>query len=213
MVEGDIFDYFGFSGLTDEQLKEMGYIVWMPVQEEGSWISEGDTPTFLNLVDNGLRAAEEATHGGWGGRQGVDAGPDGPDPEYASARFFDAAQRDFAARLTWSVTPTFDDANHEPVVRIEGPLAVSARPGETVRLQGITSDPDGDAVTVKWWQYTDADTYPGEVTLSDPTSLATSFRVPVDATPGETIHLILEATDDGTPALTRYQRVIVSVTR
>jgi hypothetical protein len=37
--------------------------------------------------------------------------------------------------------------------------------------------------------------------------------VPNDATPGQTIQLVLEATDDGTPALTRYQRVVVSVTR
>jgi hypothetical protein len=42
--------------------------------------------------------------------------------------------------------------------------------------------------------------------------LATSFPVPADATLGSTIHLILEVTDNGTPALTRYQRVIVSVT-
>lgn len=31
--------------------------------------------------------------------------------------------------------------------------------------------------------------------------------------PCETIHLILEATDDGAPALTRYQRFIIAVTR
>ena len=32
-----------------------------------------------------------------------------------------------------------------------------------------------------------------------------------DAAPGQTIHLILEATDNGTPALTRYQRLVVTV--
>ncbi len=211
MVEDDIFDYFGFAGLTDQQLRARGYIVWMPVQEPGSWISEGDTPTFLNLLDNGLRAFEDSTFGGWGGRAGVDAGPNGPDPQYATARFFGAAQRDFAARLTWSVTPTFQDANHEPAVAVKGPLHVSARPGETVRLEATTNDPDGDTVTVTWWQYAEAGSYPGRVSLSDATALATSLRVPADATPGSTIHLILEATDDGTPALTRYQRVILSV--
>ena len=35
--------------------------------------------------------------------------------------------------------------------------------------------------------------------------------IPKTAKGGETIHLILEATDAGTPALTRYQRVMITV--
>jgi len=35
----------------------------------------------------------------------------------------------------------------------------------------------------------------------------------LDASAGQTIHLIFEATDNGTPPLSRYQRVIVSVRR
>jgi cellulose-binding protein len=98
-------------------------------------------------------------------------------------------------------------------VTIRGSARVSARPGETVRLEGAASDPDGNAVTVRWWRWKDVDTYPGDVSLSDPTALGTGLQVPNDATPGQTIQLVLEATDDGTPVLTRYQRVIVSVTR
>ena len=30
MVKGDIMDYFGLTGHTDEQLRKMGYAVWMP---------------------------------------------------------------------------------------------------------------------------------------------------------------------------------------
>jgi len=37
--------------------------------------------------------------------------------------------------------------------------------------------------------------------------------VPSDAVEGQTIHLILEATDDGEPALTRYQRIVITVRR
>jgi hypothetical protein len=48
MVKGDIFDYFGLSGYTNDELKKMGYVVWMPVQEKGSWLGEGDNPTFMN---------------------------------------------------------------------------------------------------------------------------------------------------------------------
>ncbi len=128
-----------------------------------------------------------------------------------AAAFFAAAQNDFAARLKWAVTPKFSDANHPPKVRIKGPLEVSARPGSTVQLEGEVSDPDGNAVTVKWWQFNDAGTYPGDVTISAPAALRSTLRVPEDAKPGQTIHVILEATDNGTPPLTRYQRVIVTV--
>jgi hypothetical protein len=126
-----------------------------------------------------------------------------------NSRFFAAAQNDFAARLKWSMTAKFSDANHEPKAGIKGPLEISARAGATVRLQGDVSDPDRNTVKVTWWQYNDAGTYPGDIAFSDPAALTTTFRVPNDAEAGQTIHIILEATDDGTPPLTRYQRVIV----
>ncbi len=69
MVKGDILDYFGFSGYSNEQLRSMGYIVWMPVQPKGSWIGEGDDFTFMNMPGNGLRAYEAGFYGGWGGRE------------------------------------------------------------------------------------------------------------------------------------------------
>jgi hypothetical protein len=96
---------------------------------------------------------------------------------------------------------------------VRGGARISARPGDTVRLEGSASDPDGNALAVRWWRWKDVDTYPGEVTLANATSLATSVQVPADAAAGQTIQLVLEATDDGSPALTRYQRVVISVTR
>ena len=113
--------------------------------------------------------------------------------------------------MKWSVTPRFSDTKHEPTVTIKGPLAVSARPGGTVRLQGEVSDPDRDPVTVSWWQYHDAGTYPGDITIANAAATTTTFEVPADAQSGQTIHVILEGTDRGTPALTRYQRVVVTV--
>ena len=236
MVQGDIFDYFGLSGYTADQLKAKGYIVWTPPRPKGEFLGEGDTFTFLNLLDNGLLGYEEESSGGWAGRglnsstfqgagqfgainsyddllklQGRAAAagrPPLPDPNFTPA-----AQHDFTARLRWSVTPTYAGANHEPGVTIRGDSRISARAGETIRLQGVVSDPDENAVTVRWWPWTDVGTYPGRVTLTNPSALATSIRVPSDASAGQTIHLILEATDNGTPPLTRYQRVIISVTR
>ncbi len=234
MVKGDVFDYFGLSGYTADQLKAMGYIVWTPPRAKGEFLGEGDTFTYLNLLDNGLQGYEEPTPGGWAGhgvtgtpaagagqfgaihsyddllklqeRAAAAGRPPSPDPDFTAA-----AQNGFAARLVWSVTPTYAGANHEPRVTIQGSARIAARPGETIRLEGVTSDPDGNAVAVRWWQWKDVGTYPGPVTFSNPTALATSVQVPADATAGQTIHLILEATDNGTPALTRYRRVILDV--
>jgi hypothetical protein len=261
MVKDDRTDYFGLSGYTSDQLKQMGYMVWMPPQPKGSFLGEGDTPTFINLIGNGLRAFEDPQWGGWGGRMnpgapgfslfgapppvqpaetpgvarglapaGSDANKPGapkkeppidisnfhfpsvpPRTAAINARFLAAAQNDFAARMLWSITPKFGNANHPPVVRIKGPLAISAAPGSTVQLYADVSDPDHNKVSVTWWQHNDAGTYPGDIAISDPAALTTTFRVPEDAKPGQTINVILEVTDNGAPPLTRYQRVVVTV--
>ncbi|KAB4031736.1 hypothetical protein GAQ73_07170, partial [Bacteroides uniformis] len=64
---------------------------------------------------------------------------------------------------------------------------------------------------IKWWQYVSAGTYRGKVAVDDPASANTTFTVPADANPGDTIHLILEATDNGTPQMNRYHRLIITV--
>lgn len=242
MVRGDIFDYFGLAGQTAAELRAKGYIVWLPPRPKGEFLGEGDTFTYLNLLGNGLGADRGETPGGWAGRvvanpglrgggarggqggtttsfgdfmrslEGI--GPEGPTTRPASPQpnFTPAAQNDFAARVQWSVSPTYGGANHEPTVAVRGSTRIFARPGETVRLEAVASDPDGNAVSVKWWRWTEVDTYPGEITLASPSSLVTGFHVPADAREGQTIHLILEATDNGAPALTRYRRIIVTVT-
>jgi hypothetical protein len=237
MVKGDIFDYFGLSGYSADQLKAKGFVVWTPPRPQGEFLGEGDSFTFLNLIDNGLQGYKDATPGGWAGHGApAAAAATGQRPlpqitittyddllrlqEMAAARprpaqpdpdFTPAAENDFAARLLWSVTPAYAAANHEPAVSITGSARISARPGETVHLEGVTSDPDGDAVRVRWMRWKDVDSYPGQLTFSNPDSLATSLRIPSDAVAGQTIQVILEATDNGTPALTRYQRVVVAI--
>jgi hypothetical protein len=114
------------------------------------------------------------------------------------------------ARLKWSVTPNCSDANHEPVVRIEGPRSVLASAGDKIRLNGSVTDPDGDSVSVKWCQF-QVGSYPGKVTISNSASERTGILIPGDAKAGQTIHIILEATDTGTPSVTRYQRVIITI--
>ncbi|WP_368658752.1 nucleoside hydrolase-like domain-containing protein [Metabacillus halosaccharovorans] len=167
MHKNDIADYFGFAGLTVEQLEELGYFTWYGgLEEPGSWISEGDTSMFMNLLNNGLDAHVDASYGGWGGRNGKDIDPDGvASKDYSSSRWFGAAQRDFAARLQWTVTPKYKDANHHPIVEIVGLENTTVKPGQTILLHAIVKDPDGDHLTGRWWQYEEAGTYPGEIEL------------------------------------------------
>ena len=126
-------------------------------------------------------------------------------------RWTDVLQNDFAARADWCVKP-YNQANHPPVVKLAHALDLKARPGTTLKLSAKgTTDPDGNKLTYSWWQYAEADTYPGTVAVQNGTNQNASVSVPADAQKGQTIHLICEVTDNGTPQLTRYQRVVVEV--
>lgn len=189
------------------------------------FISEGDSPAFLHLIDVGLDNLEHPEYGGWGGRlvqsadspnrwedgaAATDFNPyaDTPDPAYAQTRWIPVLQNDFAARADWCVKP-YAEANHPPVVQLATTEALKVKAGETVNLTATLSDPDGDALSVRWWPYQEVGTYPAAITLSGATAPELAFTVPGDLSAGQTIHLILEVTDDGEPALTRYGRVVL----
>jgi hypothetical protein len=232
MVKGDKVDYFGLAGYSNEELKKMGYFVWMPVQEKGSWLGEGDNHTFMNMLGNGLRAYEKASFGGWGGRERaqkeelslfampVEDNADSLAKRIEAANvqnsaidvpypnFFPQAQRDFAARMKWTVSKTYQEANHEPQVKIAGPLVLMVGKGQKVKLHAEVYDPDGQQVSVKWWPFY-VGTYPSKVEILNANALNAEIVIPNNAVGGQTIHVILEASDNGSPALTRYQRVIL----
>jgi hypothetical protein len=125
-------------------------------------------------------------------------------------RFSEAFQNDWAARADWCVRD-YENANHPPQAQVAGPLDRAAQAGDRLTLSAKTSiDPDGDSLTYSWWQYTDVDNCETVVDLATAEEdSAASFGVPDE--PGKTIHVILEVTDDGTPPLTRYQRIIVTI--
>jgi hypothetical protein len=123
-----------------------------------------------------------------------------------------SAQNDFAARMQWTLTPDYRAANHAPRVSIVAPRwTTNLGPGQTLRLRGYGIDPDGDALQFAWWQYREEGTYPGSVRLGAPDRRSTTVTIPEDAHAGQTISLILQATDDGAFPLTRYARVILRV--
>ena len=118
-----------------------------------AFIMEGDTPSYLNLIDNGLNGYRQPDWGGWGGRyvyrqpygethaiwtQGGDlfsrvtsqdtaVGVDGKEHVSDQAtiwRWREAFQNDFAARMAWTVAD-YQHANHAPVVEVNGQSGTS----------------------------------------------------------------------------------------
>lgn len=227
-MPGDHNDYFG-TRRSEAELCADGFHVFTPVQEPGSWVSEGDTTNFLNLIGNGLRAFEAPHWGGWGGRQkhnplrsneflaslATDRDEaDTPSASYAAARWFPDAQRDFAARLRWSKTSDFAAANHAPEIRLATPATLVAGPGASVIVEAEVSDPDGDDTRLVWREDKDAGegNESGAFTYTD--SARTEFTLAGALEPGREVHLIVEARDvriDDQPSLVRYARVVITI--
>ena len=128
-------------------------------------------------------------------------------------RWSDVFQNDFAARADWCVK-SYKDANHQPIVKLNHKLDLSAKPGSSIKLSAAgTYDPDGDELIYSWWQYEEADSYEGSIKILNADKQNSSFKVPADAKKGDTIHIVCEVTDKGSPQLTRYQRVILTISK
>lgn len=194
-------------------------------------IKEGDTPSFLYLLAPGLSDPEHPEWGGWGGRFRaygagthfyVDARDKHPNTSdttvgkrWTTARWNQQRNPEFAARMDWCVK-SYANANHNPVAHLNGDSStrvpeITVSPGQTVNLSANgSSDPDGDKLSYRWWEYEEADSYEGMIDISGSTSKNARFKAPsVDSL--RTVHIILEVTDDGKPNLTSYRRLVVAV--
>lgn len=184
-----------------------------------SGVKEGDTPSFLYLIPCGLGNPERPSWGSWGGRF------DGDDKQYHDAadwfngeqsilatvaKWRPAYQADFAARMDWC-TKTYEEANHAPVVIVEGDTKIIAAAGEELKLGASASyDPDGSRIFFTWEVYQEAGSYQGGLKIKGIHEAEAVITLPlIDARC--TIHIILTVTDDGTPPLTRYQRFTITV--
>ncbi|MBI5542922.1 MAG: DUF1593 domain-containing protein, partial [Deltaproteobacteria bacterium] len=191
---------------------------------------EGDTGSFMHLIPNGLNVPGNPDFGSWSGRYAYGNIFPGCRPTWACNQrdtlggsthrdntlipWTTHFQNHFRARADWCVASTFSEANHPPSVVLNadatgGLLRRFARPGAVIPLDATgTMDPDGDALTYEWVHYREAGTYPGTVTIEDPSARTTFFTVPADAD-GKDIHILLKVTDDGDVPLTHYRRILV----
>lgn len=221
---GDGLHYNGeidSSQFGDIEVVRNSWLMYMGIDfQEYDFISEGDAPCFMYLIPVGLRGLENSDYGSWGGRMKDGQAVQEYDPTrgmltdgYSAHRWLYAYQNDFASRADWCVS-SFKDCNHPPVVTAET-LDYHVTAGETIELNGLASDPDNDELSANWFVYKEAGKYNGKFASAmdvwKHNELTTSFTVPEDAQPGDYFNLVLEVSDNGSPSLTRYAQVIVTV--
>ncbi|MEM7477328.1 MAG: nucleoside hydrolase-like domain-containing protein [Planctomycetota bacterium] len=131
-------------------------------------------------------------------------------------RFRRAMFNDFRGRMDWCLQ-SYENSNHNPIAAINGDVSSdivhrSASPGENIALDASASiDPDGDELEFRWWVYSEAGTYSGEVRLSSYDKDSTSFRVPADAN-GAELHVVLTLRDrNEIVPMCDYRRVVIKV--
>ena len=187
------------------------------------WGVEGDTPSYMHVMPNGLSDPDIPTQVSWSGYFEFSLGRDlkthsntnyTGEPYEIGTKYFDyfypAIFNNFAARMDWAKD---GKGNRNPVVIINGdksikPIHVAAKAGKKIKLNASkTFDPDGDNLHYKWWILPEAGTYTGDIEISGSESGIATVNVPTDSA-GKRFHVICEVNDDGVHNLTSYRRII-----
>ena len=189
------------------------------------WGVEGDTPSFLYVMPNGLNNPEDPLQAGWAGYHRRGLCPDSLTTAWTSweepvrsisvgykTRFYPDELNDFMARMQWA-----DEGrgNRNPQVVVNGqsglaPIVLQVKEGETVRLDAtFSTDPDREAITFRWWQQEEPGGQTLDMEFSDqPVAV---LHIPADAR-GRTFHVICEGHDvprHGRFPLVSYRRIII----
>ncbi|MGT2928867.1 nucleoside hydrolase-like domain-containing protein [Streptococcus dentasini] len=157
--------------LAEEQRGSKDYLVNNPNYKPYDFISEGDSPSYFYLFNNGLGDVAHPEYGGWGGRFSkknkslyqntvLDYNPYSKQFEasYTLTRWIDDIENDFATRVDWGTASNYSDANHAPRIAIKN-YDKNVKAGEKVTLTAKGTDPDKDKLTYNWWRYFEADSY------------------------------------------------------
>ena len=182
------------------------------------WGVEGDTPSFLYVMPNGLNNPEDPHQCGWAGYHERGMCADSLTTAWTSwqepvrsisvgykQRFYPDELNDFMARMQWAAE---GKGNLNPYVVI---------PNDTINITMVSLtldasksfDPDGDNLQFSWWQQPEIGKTKVKIEQADQ-PIAT-LRIPADAK-GDTIHIICEVHDDGPYHLPAYRRIIIKNT-
>ena len=178
------------------------------------WGVEGDTPSFLYVMPNGLNNPEDPHQCGWAGYHERGMCADSLTTAWTSwqepvrsisvgykQRFYPDELNDFMARMQWAAE---GKGNLNPYIVI---------PNDTINSLSLDAsksfDPDGDNLQFSWWQQPEIGKTKVKIEQADQ-PIAT-LRIPADAK-GDTIHIICEVHDDGPYHLPAYRRIIIKNT-
>lgn len=186
------------------------------------WGVEGDTPSFLYVIPNGLSDPEDPRQAGWAGYHERGICADSLTTAWTSwedpvrnvsvgykTRFYPDELNDFMARMQWAHE---GKGNRNPKVKVNGkgglePVSMDAKAGQVLRLWALySSDPDGDKLTFRWWQQPEIGKT--KVVIDKADQPIAFVRIPADAQ-NDTIHVICEVHDNGPYHLVSYRRVCV----
>ena len=232
----DILQFVWDEGAWQEQC-ELGKRAWQQHKERiqghgamGSeyptykWGVEGDTPSFLYLIPNGLNDPEDPKQAGWAGYHERGISPDSLTTAWNSwqepvrsisiaykQRFYPDELNDLIARIEWAEK---GNGNKNPIVIVNGqaglePIYIKAHVNDAIRLNASQSyDPDNEKLSFSWWQQPEIGGQ--QLSIEDTLQPMASVKIPSSAS-GKVFHLICEVHDDGPYHLVAYRRVIISI--
>ena len=201
--------------------------------EEGDFLSEGDSPTYFLLLNWGLRSLENFSYGGFSGRYVKDESrcsrkgeplnywipqqdlytDRGGNTQLTDSmwRYVADIQHDFAARADWCAADEGDEIEKAPALTVRGGVDRTARPGDTVRIGYAAKAGFGEDIAVSARIYEEASTVAGAPVPENDDEAGFLVRIPADAWPGQSLHVILQARNAKGHRLTHYQQVIVTI--
>lgn len=178
------------------------------------FLGEGDSATYIPLLNTGLRGLENGDYGSVVGRIGYDGQIFEDTNDYITGkkgkvhRFLKSYQEEFAARVEWTYKD-YSQCSHAPKVTAPE-LDYHVSNGDTISLNVNVES----ASNYGWYIYDEGCIYSGDMKnlrVVDPLSCSTLFTIPQDAKEDDRFVLIFEARGKGNHPISRYAQIVVHV--